>query len=52
MITSSTGRLAAAGALVLLLMQCSGQMPMQGTGEMTSAGPDACTGAIQATAGA
>jgi Protein of unknown function (DUF3617) len=31
-------------------MQCSGQMPMQGTGEMTFAGPDAYTGSIQAAA--
>jgi hypothetical protein len=31
-------------------MQCSGQMPMQGTGEITFAGPDAYTGAVQATA--
>ena len=30
-------------------MQCGGQMPMQGTGEMTFAGPDSYTGAIQAT---
>ena len=30
-------------------MQCSGQMPMQGTGEMTFEGSDAYTGAIQAT---
>ena len=31
-------------------MQCSGQMPMQGTGELTFQGTDAYTGAIQATA--
>ena len=31
-------------------MQCSGQMPMQGTGELTFEGADAYTGAIQATA--
>jgi len=31
-------------------MQCSGQMPMQGTGEIVFAGTDAYTGAIQATA--
>jgi len=30
-------------------MQCGGQMPMQGTGEITFAGPDAYTGVIQAT---
>ena len=30
-------------------MQCSGQMPMQGTGELNFQGPDAYTGAIQAT---
>ena len=30
-------------------MQCSGQMPMQGTGELTFQGADAYTGAIQAT---
>ena len=30
-------------------MQFSGQMPMQGTGEMTFEGPDSYTGAIQAT---
>jgi hypothetical protein len=30
-------------------MQCSGQMPMQGTGEITFQGSDAYTGAIQAT---
>jgi hypothetical protein len=30
-------------------MQCSGQMPMQGKGEMTFASPDSYTGAIQAT---
>ena len=30
-------------------MQCSGQMPMQGTGELTFQGTDAYTGAIQAT---
>ena len=30
-------------------MQCSGQMPMQGTGEMTFEGSDSYTGAIQAT---
>jgi hypothetical protein len=31
-------------------MQCSGQMPMQGTGEMTFDGSDSYTGAIQAAA--
>jgi len=31
-------------------MQCSGQMPMQGTGEMTFEGSDSYGGAIQATA--
>jgi hypothetical protein len=31
-------------------MQCSGQMPMQGTGQMTFESPDSYTGAIQATA--
>jgi hypothetical protein len=31
-------------------MQCSGQMPMKGTGEITFEGSDAYTGAIQATA--
>ena len=31
-------------------MQCSGQMPMQGTGEMTFEGSDSYAGAIQATA--
>ena len=31
-------------------MQCSGQTPMQGTGEMTFEGSDSYTGAIQATA--
>ena len=30
-------------------MQCSGQMPMQGTGEITFDGSDSYTGAIQAT---
>jgi len=30
-------------------MQCSGQMPMQGTGELTFEGADSYTGAIQAT---
>ena len=30
-------------------MQCSGQMPMQGTGEMTFEGSDSYTGTIQAT---
>ena len=30
-------------------MQCSGQMPMQGTGELNFEGTDAYTGAIQAT---
>ena len=30
-------------------MQCSGQMPMQGTGELNFEGSDAYTGAIQAT---
>ena len=30
-------------------MQCSGQMPMQGTGEIVFAGTDAYTGAIQAS---
>ena len=29
-------------------MQCSGQMPMQGTGELTFEGSDSYTGAIQA----
>ena len=31
-------------------MQCSGQMPMQGTGEINFEGSDAYTGAIKATA--
>ena len=31
-------------------MQCSGQMPMQGTGEINFEGPDAYTGTVQATA--
>jgi len=31
-------------------MQCSGQMPMQGTGEINFEGPDAYTGVVQATA--
>ncbi|MGH6892528.1 MAG: DUF3617 domain-containing protein [Dongiaceae bacterium] len=31
-------------------MQCSGQMPMTGTGEITFDGPDSYTGAITATA--
>ena len=31
-------------------MQCSGQMPMTGTGELTFVGSDSYTGAIQATA--
>ena len=31
-------------------MQCSGQMPMTGTGELTFEGSDSYTGAIQATA--
>jgi hypothetical protein len=31
-------------------MQCSGEMPMQGTGEITFDGPDSYTGAIKATA--
>ena len=31
-------------------MQCSGQMPMQGAGEMTFEGSDSYTGAIKATA--
>ena len=30
-------------------IQCSGQMPMQGTGELTLEGADSYTGAIQAT---
>lgn len=30
-------------------VQCSGQMPMQGTGEMTFEGSDSYTGAIKAT---
>ena len=30
-------------------MQCSGQMPMQGTGDLNFEGSDAYTGAIQAT---
>jgi len=30
-------------------MECSGQMPMQGTGEMTFEGSDSYTGAIKAT---
>ena len=30
-------------------MQCSGQMPMQGTGELTFEGADSYTGVIQAT---
>lgn len=39
-----------AGNKVTWTMQCSGQMPMQGTGEITFAGSDAYTGAIQTTA--
>ena len=31
-------------------MQCSGQMPMQGTGEINFEGSDAYTGTVQATA--
>jgi hypothetical protein len=31
-------------------MQCSGRMPMQGTGEITFDSPDSYTGAINATA--
>lgn len=31
-------------------MQCSGDMPMTGTGEMTFDGPDSYTGVIKATA--
>jgi hypothetical protein len=31
-------------------MQCTGQMPMQGTGEITFDGSDSYTGAIKATA--
>ena len=31
-------------------MQCSGEMPMKGTGEMTFNGDDSYTGAIKATA--
>ena len=31
-------------------IQCSGQMPMQGTGEITFEGSDSYTGAIKATA--
>ena len=38
------------GNKVSWTMQCSGQTPMQGTGEITFAGSDSYTGAIQATA--
>lgn len=38
------------GNKVTWTMQCSGQMPMTGTGEITYDGPDAYTGAITATA--
>ena len=38
------------GNKVTWTMQCSGQMPMTGTGEITFEGPDKYTGAINATA--
>ncbi len=38
------------GNKVTWTMQCSGQMPMTGTGEITFNGPDSYTGAITATA--
>ena len=37
------------GSKMTWKMQCSGQMPMQGTGELNFQGADAYTGAIQAT---
>jgi len=37
------------GSKMTWKMQCSGQMPMQGTGELNFEGADAYTGAIQAT---
>ena len=37
------------GSKMTWKMQCSGQMPMQGTGELNFQGSDAYTGAIQAT---
>ena len=39
-----------AGNKVTWTMQCSGQMPMQGTGEIVFQGTDKYTGAITATA--
>ncbi|HSD74518.1 MAG TPA: DUF3617 family protein [Steroidobacteraceae bacterium] len=38
------------GNKVTWTMQCSGQMPMQGTGEITFDGADSYTGIIRATA--
>jgi len=38
------------GSKMTWKMQCSGQMPMTGTGELTFEGSDSYTGAIQATA--
>jgi hypothetical protein len=38
------------GNKVTWTMQCTGQMPMQGTGEITFDGSDSYTGAINATA--
>lgn len=38
------------GSKVTWTMQCSGQMPMTGTGEINFDGPDKYTGAINATA--
>lgn len=38
------------GNKVTWTMQCSGDMPMTGTGEMTFDGPDSYTGVIHATA--
>ena len=37
------------GSKMTWKMQCSGQMPMQGSGELNFQGADAYTGAIQAT---
>ena len=37
------------GSKMTWKMQCSGQMPMQGTGELNFEGTDAYTGTIQAT---
>jgi hypothetical protein len=45
----STGGAIAAGRVLELATLCSGQMPMQGTGELNFEGADSYTGAIQAT---